>query len=82
MTASKEVSIATLVLYIGYKILSCEINLGELPETLAKVSSEKFFGSFKLSDFRAGWFQKYPGKVLKIAELDISSEITTGADWL
>ncbi len=83
MTASEEVSIAALDLYIGYKNIEVVgvSNLGELPEpAFQKVSNDNSLVVLNYLISEDDGFKIYPGQSVKIAELDISSEITTGAE--
>lgn len=83
MTASEEVSIDAIDLYIGYK--NVEIagvnNLGELPEpAFSKVSTNNYLVVLNYLISEDDGFMMFPGQSVNVLELDLSSEMVNGSE--
>ncbi|HPR99572.1 MAG TPA: hypothetical protein PLU63_01975 [Candidatus Woesebacteria bacterium] len=83
MTASEEVSIGAIDLYIGYKNVEVirASNLSELPEpAFLKVSSDNSLVVLNYLISEDEGFKIYPGQSIRVVELDVSSEMMDGAE--
>lgn len=83
ITASEEVSIGAIDLYIGYKNVEITgvTNLGELPEPAFSKVSEKndlVVMNYLISENEG--FKLIPGQSIRVIELEISPEISNMAE--
>ena len=83
ITASEEVSIGAIDLYIGYKNVEITgvTNLGELPEpAFSKVSQDNSLVVLNYLISEDDGFKILPGQSVKVIELNISPEMTSEAE--
>jgi hypothetical protein len=81
MSASEEISIGAIDLYIGYKNVEINgvSNFGELPEpAFSKVSQDNSLVVLNYLISEDNGFKILPGQSVKVVELDISSQVGEG----
>lgn len=83
MTASEEVAIGAIDLYVGYKNVDVAgvTNMGELPEpAFSKVNSDNSLVVLNYLISEDDGFKISPGQSVNVLELDLSSEMVDGAE--
>lgn len=84
MVAEKEVSIDAIDLYIAYKNVNVSLvkNLGDLPKpSFSKISEEKSLIVMNYLISNADGFKMLPGQIVKIAEIQKTSNSTEASEF-
>jgi len=83
MSASEEVSIGAIDLYIGYRnsSVSAVTNMGQLPEpAFLRISSDSSLVVLNYLITADDGFKIFPGQSVEVVQLDVLSEIPDGAE--